>query len=496
MTPLQSSLSSIASVTTLASPTALPAPDSMEPVRKPALRSSLRAGGRPRAIVPRTLEEAMAFARAVIAARMAPSGFETPEACMIAILHGMEVGLTPLSALQRIAVIGGRPTIWGDGAMALVRASGLAASIEERIEGTGPSDWVGVCCVRRKGDAHPVERRFSAEDAKRARLWGKTGPWSEYPQRMLQMRARAFALRDVFADVLGGLYLREEIEGEQEAVEWRGTAGPEPAVSSPATSTSLATEATEAAEPAQQTHGMSWPSAAGQSHSRPTRPKIIAPPPPPVPPSPTAPVAEHVTAAADTPEPRRVDEPQQAVEATTARRPAPDRARPRPALAERRRLSSTREARRLRLESGWAIRRPSTLAPRLPVPRPAGTIPTQRETKYSSAKDTEHRHQRPRASPEALDPAPEQGPETVSSPAVSSPSPHDVLGLYDDALSCALDEPTLTEIVEELGPRLTTLDREAAAQAERILARHRDRIEVLAMLDGDPAHDPSAGSGL
>jgi hypothetical protein len=84
----------------------------------------------------------------------------------------------------------------------------------------------------------------------------------------------------------------------------------------------------------------------------------------------------------------------------------------------------------------------------------------------------------------------------VSSPVSPSASPHDVLGLYDDALSCALDEPTLTEIVEEFGPRLTTLDRDAAAQAERILARHRDRIEVLAMLDGDPAYDPSAGAGL
>jgi hypothetical protein len=424
---------------------------------------------------------------------MAPSGFETPEACMIAILHGMEVGLTPLSALQRIAVIGGRPTIWGDGAMALVRASGLAASIEERIEGTGPTDWVGVCCVRRKGDAHPVERRFSAEDAKRARLWGKAGPWSDYPQRMLQMRARAFALRDVFADVLGGLYLREEIEGQEETVQWRETAGPEPAVGSPATSTG---PATEAVEPAQQTHGMSWPSTAGPSRSRPTRPKIIAPPPPPVPPSPTAPVAEHVTGAADMPEPRRVGEPEQAVEATTARRPAPGRARPRAALAERRRLSSTREARRLRFESGWAIRRPRTLAPRLPVPRPAGTIPARQTAKDDTAKDAGHRSHSPVTSPEALGPAPKPAAEAVSSPVSPSASPHDVLGLYDDALSCALDRPTFTEIVEEFGPRLTTLDRDAAAQAERILARHRDRIEVLAMLDADPAHDPSAGSGL
>ena len=493
MSPLQASLSSIASVTTLGSPAGPPAPDRVEPTRKPAPRPSLRAGGRPRAIVPRTLEEAMAFARAVVAARMAPSGFETPEACMIAILHGMEVGLTPLSALQRIAVIGGRPTIWGDGAMALVRASGLAASIEERIEGTGPTDWVGVCTVRRKGDAHPVERRFSSEDAKRARLWGKAGPWSEYPQRMLQMRARAFALRDVFADVLGGLYLREEIEGQEETVQWWETAGLERAVSSPATSTGLATEA---AEPAQQTHGMSWPSPAGPSRSRPTRPKIIAPPPPPLPPSPTAPVAEHVTAAADTPEPRRVDEPEQAVETTSARRPEPGLARPRPALAERRRLSSTREARRLRLESGWAIRRPRTLAPRLTVPRPAGTIPARQTAKDDTAKDAAHRSQGPVASPGALELAPELAGESASSPASPSPSPHDLLGLYDDALSCALDDATLTEIVEEFGPRLATLDREAAAQAERILARHRDRIEVLAMLDADPGHDPSTGSGL
>ncbi len=493
MTPYQSSLGSIASVITLPDPTALPAPDKGEPTRKPMKRPPLRAGGRPCAIVPRTLEEAMAFARAVVAARMAPSGFETPEACMIAILHGMEVGLTPLSALQRIAVIGGRPTIWGDGAMALVRASGLAASIEERIEGTGPTDWVGICSVRRKGDAHPVERRFSSEDAKRARLWGKAGPWSDYPQRMLQMRARAFALRDVFADVLGGLYLREEIEGEEEEVAWTETAATDGAVS---TSANGGVPSGDSGASGEQTPVGSQPSPAGPYRSAPTRRKIIAPPPPPAPPLPTTPAVEHVSAAADTPAPRRVDEPEQAVKATTARRPAPGRARPRTALAERRRLSSTREARRLRFENGWAIRRPRTLAPRLTVTNPAGTIPARQTARDDTAKDAAHRSHGPGASPEALDAAPEKALETESSPGSPSPSSHDVLGLYDDALSCALDEPTLTEIVEEFGPRISTLERDAAAQAERILARHRDRIDVLAMLSGDPAHDPSARDGL
>ena len=113
---------------------------------------------------------------------------------------------------------------------ALVRASGLCTAVRETLEGSGPGDWQAVCTLRRRGEARVIERRFSADDARRARLWGKPGPWSDYPQRMLQMRARAFALRDGFADVLGGLYLREELEGSE--LGWSAPAphgGPKPA---------------------------------------------------------------------------------------------------------------------------------------------------------------------------------------------------------------------------------------------------------------------------
>ncbi|WP_460452623.1 recombinase family protein, partial [Alsobacter sp. SYSU BS001988] len=77
----------------------------------------------------------------------------------------------------------------------------------------GEASWTAVCQVRRKGERSWLVRSFDTADAIRARVWGKAGPWSEYPKRMLQMRARAFALRDGFPDVLGGLYLREEVEG-------------------------------------------------------------------------------------------------------------------------------------------------------------------------------------------------------------------------------------------------------------------------------------------
>ena len=53
--------------------------------------------------------------------------------------------------------------------------------------------------------------KFSVEDAKRAGLWGKN-TWASYPRRMLQHRARGFALRSAFADVLKGMISTEELQ--------------------------------------------------------------------------------------------------------------------------------------------------------------------------------------------------------------------------------------------------------------------------------------------
>lgn len=148
---------------------------------------------------------------------MAPSGLDTPEKAMVAIMHGLEVGLTPMAALQSIAVVNGRPTIWGDGALGLVRGSSKLESIREWVEGEG-DNMVAICEVKRKGDPVVIRATFSVDDAKKAGLWGKVGrngaptPWVTYPRRMLSMRARAFALRDGFADVLRGLGIAEEVQ--------------------------------------------------------------------------------------------------------------------------------------------------------------------------------------------------------------------------------------------------------------------------------------------
>lgn len=175
---------------------------------------SLQSGGQVRAIVPQDFDGAWRIANAVAKAGMAPKGLDTPEKAMVAILHGMEVGMTPMAALQSIAVVNGRPTIWGDGAIGLVRSSGKLEWIKEAITGADDS-MVATCEVKRKGDPDPVKATFSVADAKKAGLWGKQGPWQQYPKRMLAMRARAFVLRDTFADILRGLGIAEEVSDYQ-----------------------------------------------------------------------------------------------------------------------------------------------------------------------------------------------------------------------------------------------------------------------------------------
>jgi hypothetical protein len=161
---------------------------------------------------PATVTEAIQFSEMLANSNMVPKQYMgKPQDIMVCIQWGMEMGLAPMQALQNIAVINGKPSVYGDAMMALVQASPMCDGVEESIEDEGTSNPVAVCVARRKGRA-PVTVRFSVEDAKRAGLWGKQGPWQAYPKRMLQMRARGFALRDAYPDVLKGLISVEEAQ--------------------------------------------------------------------------------------------------------------------------------------------------------------------------------------------------------------------------------------------------------------------------------------------
>ena len=155
---------------------------------------------------PQTFEQALTFSNYLAESDMVPKDFKgKPGNCLVAIQWGMEIGLKPLQAMQNIAVINGRPSLWGDAVIALVRSSPLCEYIIEEDDGR-----TATCKVKRRGEPEQ-SRSFSMDDAKAAGLLGKQGPWTQYPKRMRQMRARAFAVRDVFPDVLKGLPVAEEV---------------------------------------------------------------------------------------------------------------------------------------------------------------------------------------------------------------------------------------------------------------------------------------------
>lgn len=163
----------------------------------------------------RSFDELGRFCKAVINSGLAPKSFNSPEAVMVAIQHGMELGLAPMQALQSIAIVNGKPVVYGDTALAIATAHPAFLDIEEKVERNGTADGHVATCIVKRRDRSAVVRTFSEADAKKAGLWGKSGPWQQYPDRMLQMRARSWALRDAFPDALRGLGIREEVQDYQ-----------------------------------------------------------------------------------------------------------------------------------------------------------------------------------------------------------------------------------------------------------------------------------------
>jgi len=188
---------------------------------------ALNAGGSVAAIVPQSVEEMFRIGQMVMKAGLAPyaliakkTGEDAVSAICTAIMAGAELGLPPMVSLRSFTVIGGRPALYGDGLINVVRRSRKAAYIRM---GYHAEKGVGWCEAKRADTGEEARAEFSIDDARRAGLWderetvrrkGRDGnwgdlpnesPWHRYPQRMLQWRAAGYCLRELFADVLGGI---------------------------------------------------------------------------------------------------------------------------------------------------------------------------------------------------------------------------------------------------------------------------------------------------
>lgn len=185
------------------------------------------------------------LADVLVKSGMVPQGLGTTEKMFLAMSKALMLGLDWTQVPDCMMVVNNRPSIWGDVPKGLVMRSGLCADFSETFD---EATMTATCTTTRWGRSPdgasykmtPHVSTFSQKDAMTAGLWGKPGPWKTNPKRMLQLRARAFNLRDSFPDVLGGLPIAEEFFGVEPASHTRtmvenvaGGTKPVPAIPEP-----------------------------------------------------------------------------------------------------------------------------------------------------------------------------------------------------------------------------------------------------------------------
>jgi hypothetical protein len=234
---------------------------------------ALMAGGAISAIIPQSIEETWRLSTMIVEAGLAPQalvgrepaeddidawkrwGKKGTSAVAIVIMSGAELGLPPMVALRSFTVIGGKPALYGDGLINVVRKSGRAKTLalgylknasKEALLDLGlhkdvvaqmnsvDERTIGWCKAVRADTLEMKLEAYSVADAKQAGLWderptrrgttwidGKKvwgdvpndSSWFRHPKRMQQWRAAGFCLRELFGDVLGGV--RDEFEARE-----------------------------------------------------------------------------------------------------------------------------------------------------------------------------------------------------------------------------------------------------------------------------------------
>lgn len=202
------------------------------PVQKPELALS-EAG----IAAPKSLEEQLRIAQLAIKSGLMPTSLKTPEQVLLVMQRGAELGFKAHAAIDYLYPVNGRVRLTPAGAKALALQSGLLADYSERVDGVG-DERTAVVIVQRKGIKTPTVGKFSIADARRARLEKKDN-WQSYQDRMLLARARGFAFMDAFADLVGGMQVREtydldpgEVVATEPAVRQIPAATPDPMLAS------------------------------------------------------------------------------------------------------------------------------------------------------------------------------------------------------------------------------------------------------------------------
>jgi len=165
------------------------------------------------AVHPSTLTERMTYAKALATADLLPPAYRNkPGNVLLAVEHGQALGISPMTAIQGVHIIQGKPTLSADLMAALVRRAGhrLRVSVDAVPSATAQ-------LIRSDDPDWTFEATWDMARAEAAGLLGKD-TWRQHPTAMLKARAISEVIREGASEVLHGLiYTPEELGGEEPA---------------------------------------------------------------------------------------------------------------------------------------------------------------------------------------------------------------------------------------------------------------------------------------
>lgn len=165
-------------------------------------------------LMPQSYEGKLQMAGALAKSGLIPQGLNTPEKVFVALQWGHELGLSPMVAVNNVAVINGKPTLSADIMAAVVKRSPEYGGIEW-VKNTETEAECVITRILSNGKTESITSRFTMQDAVNAGLAGRQ-VWKQYPKRMLKHRCLSYGLKDMFPDILAGLYTPEEMESVSE----------------------------------------------------------------------------------------------------------------------------------------------------------------------------------------------------------------------------------------------------------------------------------------
>lgn len=154
------------------------------------------------------------MAQMISKSNLVPQSYQgKPEDCFLALQFAVRLGMEPLTVMQNLYVVKGKPSWSGQFCMALIRANPAFSNVRLVYTGTKGTDNRGAYVTAiRVSDGSVVDGTEITMAMAKSEGWTSNTKWRSMPEQMLGYRAAAFFARLHCPEALLGIQTAEEVE--------------------------------------------------------------------------------------------------------------------------------------------------------------------------------------------------------------------------------------------------------------------------------------------